>query len=380
MRMRAAVFCAPHQPLAVEPLEIGDPLEGEVAVRLEASGVCHSDLHVVDGEWPETPPLVLGHEGCGIVEALGEGVSGIAVGDRVVLSWYAPCGRCRMCASGRPWLCEGNRADDSLMPDGSTRLSRPDGQPVRAYLAVGSFAERAVVPASAAVPICDGVPAEVGALIGCGVATGVGAVLNTARVPAGASVAVIGCGGVGLSVVMGAALAGAHPIVAVDVRDDKLDLAGTVGATNGVRAEDHGALSAALPAGADFVFEAIGHPRTIEHAVNLTGRGGTTVLVGMPDGRLTASFSPLSLSADGRSIVGCTYGSTRPQVDFPRLARLYVAGRLPIDRLITHRIELDGVNDAFARMRGGEGARTVIRYPSGDRPAASPPPSRAASS
>ena len=358
--MKAAVFTGVEQPLSLEQLALDPPGRDEVAVRLEASGVCHSDLHVVVGDWKEAPPLVLGHEGCGIVDSVGTGVTHVAAGDRVILSWFAPCGSCSMCAAGRQWLCEGNRANDSLMPDGSTRLRRPDGERVRAYLSVGSFAERTVIPAAGAVPVPSSLPAEVGALIGCGVATGVGAVLNTAAVPTGASVVVIGCGGVGLSAVLGAVLAGAHPIVAVDLHDEKLELARSIGATDAVRADDPGALASLLPKGADYAFEAIGTPRTIERAIELTGRGGSTVLLGMPDETLTATFNPLALSSEGRSIVGCTYGSTRPQLDFALLARLHLAGRLPIDRLITHRDSLDGIDHAFERMRRGEGGRTVI--------------------
>ena len=358
--MRAAVFTGVGRELALEMLQVEDPRPGELTVRVEASGVCHSDLHIIEGDWDESPPLVLGHEGCGIVETVGPGVSHVTVGDRVVLSWWASCNACGMCASGRPWLCEQTRSGEGVMPDGSTRLRRADGQPVRAFLGVGSFAERTVVPAQAAVAVPAEVPAEVGALIGCGVTTGVGAVLHTARVPAGASVLVLGCGGVGLAVVMGAALVGADPIVAVDIHDAKLHLAESVGATHAVRADDDAALAAVLPGGADFAFEAIGDTAVIERAVDLTAPGGCTILVGMPDERVTASFNPLQLSAQGRSIVGCMYGSSQPQLDFPKLARLHLAGRLPIDRLITHRSGLDDVNAAFARMRRGEGARTIL--------------------
>jgi S-(hydroxymethyl)glutathione dehydrogenase / alcohol dehydrogenase len=358
--MRAAVFTGVGQELAVEELRIDDPGPGEVLVRVEASGVCHSDLHILDGDWQETPPLVLGHEGCGMVEAVGSGVSSVTPGDRVILSWWASCGACRMCASGRPWLCEESSSGEGVMPDGSTRLRRSDGTPVRSFLGVGSFAERTIVPAQAAVPIPAHVPAEVGALIGCGVTTGVGAVLQTAQVQAGASVVVVGCGGVGLAVVMGATLAGADPIMAIDVHEAKLDLARSVGATNAALADDDAAIAAVLPTGADFVFEAIGDPKVIEHAIDLTAPGGCTVLVGMPDERVTASFNPFQLSAEGRSIIGCIYGSSRPHVDFAKLARLHLAGRLPIDHLITHRSGLDGVNEAFARMRRGEGARTIL--------------------
>lgn len=362
MTIRAAVFTGVEQPMAIEELEIDRPGRGEVAVRLEASGVCHSDLHVVVGEWREAPPLVLGHEGCGIVEAVGDDVSHVAPGDRVILSWFAPCSACPMCASGRQWLCQGNRANDSLMPDGTTRLHRTSGERVRAYLCVGSFAEHTIIPAAGAVPVPSVLPADVGALIGCGVATGVGAVLNTAHVPAGASVVVLGCGGVGLSAVLGAVVAGADPIVAIDLHDEKLDLARSMGATHAVRADDGDAITGLLPHGAGYVFEAIGNPRTIERAIELTGRGGSTVLLGMPDDTLTATFNPCALSNEGRSIVGCTYGSTRPQVDFPMLARLHLAGRLPVERMITHRDSLEGIDAAFARMRRGEGGRTVITF------------------
>ena len=363
--MRAAVFTGPGQPLAIEELEVDEPQAGEVVVRMEASGVCHSDLHVIEGEWEERPPIVLGHEGFGVVEAVGDGVEDLAPGQRVVLSWYAPCGRCAFCASGREWLCTRTRAEDHLMPDGGVRLHREGGEPVRPYLAVGSFGERAVVPAAGAIPVAGELPAEVGALIGCAVTTGVGAVLNTARVEPGAAVVVVGCGGVGLSVIMGARLAGADPIVAIDLHDAKLELARLVGATHTVRGGDGvaGELSAIMPGGGDFVFEAIGLHSTIALTLELTPRGGTAVLVGMPPTDVTVPLDPLDLAVNGKTVVGCTYGSSRPRVDFPRLARLALSGRLPVELMIDSRIELDDVNGAFDRMRRGEGGRTVIRYP-----------------
>ncbi len=360
----AAVYTGVDRPLAIETLALDDPGPGEVAVRIEASGLCHSDLHVMVGEWPERPPMVLGHEGCGVVEAVGEGVHRFAPGDRVVLCWYAPCGECVHCRSGRPWICTETRANDSVMPDGSTRLSRPGGEPVRAYLNVGSLGNRAVVPEAGAIRVDMALPADIGALIGCGVATGVGAVLNTAAVQAGQSVVVVGCGGVGLSAVMGAALAGASPVVAVDLRDEKLDLARDVGATHAVRGGDgaDAEIARIVPGGPDHVFEAIGLRQTIEWAFSLMPMGGTTTLVGMTPAGVRVGFDPLEFTAAGQTILGCTYGSCVPDRDFPRFAALAMEGRLPVERLITERIGLDDVNRAFDQMRQGDGARRVLLH------------------
>jgi S-(hydroxymethyl)glutathione dehydrogenase/alcohol dehydrogenase len=316
----------------------------------------------MEGEWREQPPLVLGHEGCGVVEAVGEGLHRFAPGDRVVLCWYAPCGECARCRANRPWVCTRSRSNESLMPDGTSRLRRAGGQPVRSYLAVGSFGEQAVVPASGAVRVAADLPAEVGALIGCGVATGVGAVLNTAAVQAGESVVVIGCGGVGLSVVMGAVLAGASPIVAVDLSDAKLELARNLGATHAVRGGDgaDAELAKILPDGPDHAFEAIGLARTIEWAVSMLSLGGTATLVGLTPAGVSVSVDALAFAEAGRSILGCAYGSCVPDRDFPRLAALAMEGRLPVERLIEERIGLEDVNRAFDQMRAGDGARRVL--------------------
>lgn len=352
-----AVFTSPERPLALETLTVEDPRAGEVLVRLGASGVCHSDLHVLDGEWPAPTPAVLGHEGAGVVEAIGDGVLDVAVGDHVVLSWFYPCRRCRACAAGRAWACTGSRSEECVLPDGTTRLRRADGTVVFPYLALGTFAGHAVVPESGAVRIPDAVPFEVAALIGCAVTTGVGAVLNNARVPAGASAVVIGCGGVGLAVVMGLALAGAHPIVAVDLADERLELARDLGATSTSR--DVGSLAGGR---ADFVFEAIGTVPTIERVPDLLAPGGTGVLVGLtPEGQ-RASFDALSFAEAGKTLIGSNYGGAVPAVDFPRMAELYLAGRLPLDRLVSHRIGLDEVDAAFAAMRRRERMRSVVVY------------------
>ena len=270
-----------------------------------AAGVCHSDLHTRDGDWPLDRLTVLGHEGAAEVVALGEGVATLAVGDRVVLSWNAPCGRCLRCVTGKPWLCVENGAQRNAMPDGTTRLHRASGEDVWPYCGIGVFSERAIVPATAAIRVPRETPAAVAALIGCAVATGVGAVVNTARVEPGSAVVIVGCGGVGLSAVMGAALAGATPIIAVDSNPAKLELARDLGATHGVLAD--GAvreIAAICPGGPDYVFEAVGAQADAARSrCDLVPRGGTLVLVGMAgEGRASSrSSSSPSSTAGARS-------------------------------------------------------------------------------
>jgi S-(hydroxymethyl)glutathione dehydrogenase/alcohol dehydrogenase len=358
--VRAAVFDGPGS-VSVEELELERPHAHEVLVRMGASGVCHSDLHVVDGEWPRPAPVVMGHEGAGVVEAVGEGVRGVAVGDHVVLSWFYACRRCSHCLAGRAWACSGTMAGKCVMDDGTTRFRRTgSGEDVYTYLAVGSMAERSVVPETAAIPIPREVPMDVAALIGCAVTTGVGAVVNTARVEAGSSVVVIGCGGVGLSVVMGAALAGAHPIVAVDLSDEKRALAVEVGATDAVGTVEDAA--ARMPGGFDYAFEAIGLVPTVEAVPGLVRPGGVGVLVGLAAYGERASFEVYSFVDGGKTLVGSIYGGAVPALDFPRIARLYLAGKLPLDRLVSHRIGLEDVDEAFAAMRRRERARSVVVF------------------
>ncbi len=369
LAVRAAVIERTGVPSVIETLALDAPRAGEVRVRMTASGVCHSDLHVRDGHWVRPGPIVLGHEGAGVVEAVGPGGDPSLVGRSVALSWYAPCRACRACLRGREWLCSGSSSVRHRMPDGTTRLARPDGSPVLAYLAIGTFATHQVVPATAVVPMPDGVPPEVAALIGCGVSTGVGAVRKTAGVVAGQSVAVIGLGGVGLSCVMGAVLAGAAPIVAVDVNPAKLELARSLGATATVRA-DPAAPDASLAAvraaagegGPEVVFEAIGLRSTIEQAVALLPPGGSAVLVGLTPFGERASFEVFPFVDGGRRILGSNYGSAVASIDFPALAADYLEGRLPIDRLIDRRLPLDDLEDAFDRLRRGEAARQVVVF------------------
>jgi len=362
--MRAVVLEQPGLPTRVEELALDGPRAGEVLVRIAASGVCHSDLHVRDAEWERPGPIVLGHEGAGFVEAVGPGVSTPRVGDLVALSWYYPCLRCANCQAGRQWLCDESRALDHRLPDGTTRLRRADGSDVMSYLAIGTFAERTVVAAEAAIPMPAGVAPDVAALIGCAVTTGVGAVLKTAQVEAGSSVAVIGLGGVGLSVVMGAVLAGASRIVAVDRVAAKLERAKDLGATDAVLAgqqeETIAAIRAATRGGPDYAFEAIGLPATIELSIACLRRGGTAVLVGLTRFGARASFEAFPFVDGSQRILGSNYGFAVAATDFPRYAELHLAGRLPIERLIDARIGLDDVEDAFDRMRRGEGVRRVI--------------------
>jgi S-(hydroxymethyl)glutathione dehydrogenase/alcohol dehydrogenase len=359
---RAAVFSTPGAPLAMEELHLADPGPGEVLVRIKASGVCHSDLHVVDGGWPVDGPMVLGHEGAGVVEGVGPGVGGLGAGDRVMLSWFAPCRSCRRCAAGEAWLCEDTRALENALPDGSSRLSRPGGQVVAPYLGLGTFSELVVAPRSAVVRAPGDVPFEVAALIGCAVTTGIGAVTNTADVRPGRSAVVLGCGGVGLATVLGLALVGADPIVAVDLSDERLEVARSLGATVTLRGDDPDLAAHVERAtgGADFVFEAIGSGRTIESAIAMTGRGGAAVLVGMPGAGVQATFDPFVLADQGKRVLGCNYGSSVPDVDFPRIARLYATGRLPLDRLLGDRRPLDQVDGALSDLQAAVGLRTVL--------------------
>ena len=362
--VRAMVYRAAGEPLQLEELQLADPVGDQVLVRMRASGVCHSDNHVLNGEWPMDGPIVMGHEGAGVVEAVGPLVRDVGVGDHVVLSWFAPCRRCAACASGRAWVCRGTRALDNTLPDGSTPLRRQDGTEVAPYLGIGTFAEAAVVPESAVVRIPASVPFEVAALIGCAVTTGVGAVVNAAKVAPGDAAVVVGCGGVGQAIVMGLRLVGASPIVAIDIAENRLESARSFGATHTVLGDDPdlAATVDAITGGARFAFEAIGRPALIEALPGLVGQGGTAVLVGLTATGAKAAFEPAALVDSGRTIMGCNYGNSVPSVDFPRIARLYEAGLLPLDRLVGREVDLEETNDAFDDLRAAVGLRTVIRY------------------
>lgn len=361
---RAAVLYEFSSPLVIEEIDVQPPGAGEISVRMAASGVCHSDLHIQQGIHRCRVPAIIGHEGAGIVEAVGEGVRGLRPGDHVVLSWLPYCGRCRFCVSGRPQLCDDlGWSDAGTMPDGGVRFSS-GGKPLL-HNTTSSFAELTVVPAQTAVKVDESLDLVALALLGCAVMTGVGAVLNTAGVEAGESVAVVGCGGVGLSVVQGARIAGASSIVAIDPIESKRALARRLGATHGIdpRAGDVGAaLREILPGGADYAFEALGRPETIETAVGLIGKGGTAVLVGMAPPEARIPIDALRMTLEEQTVKGCWYGSCRPSLDFPRLVDLYRMGALDLESMVSARCRLEEVNDAFAAMLQGEVARTVIDY------------------
>ncbi len=363
--VRAAVLEQVGEPAVIRDLTLVEPRAGEVRVRMLASGVCHSDLHVRDAEWDRPTPIVMGHEGAGVVEAVGEGVTTHRIGDLVALSWLIPCGVCRSCRRGHVWACPDSPSYRHTLLDGATAFS--DGAGIRSYCAIGTMAEASVVPAAAAIPVPPETDPAVAALIGCCVTTGVGAVLKTAAVPPGSSVAVIGLGGVGLSCVMGGAVAGASRIIAIDRMPDKLAAATAVGATDTVIAGDDAvttieALRELTDGGPDYVFEAIGRPQTAELAIAALPVGGTAVLVGMTPLGERAAFEVYPFVDGSRRILGSNYGFAEPATDFPRYAQWSVDLRLPVDRLIDRRIGLDDVEDAFAAMRAGRYTRQVIAF------------------
>ena len=362
------VFYEPGRPLVEEELRLADLRDDLVRVRLRASGVCGSDLHVADGDWTAPGPLVLGHEGAGIVEEVGPNVRDVRPGDRVVLSWFPPCRRCKECARGRAWLCRNTRSLEHTLPDGRTAFLTRDGVPVPAFLGLGTFAEETVVPESAAVAIPEDVPFPVAALIGCAVTTGVGAVVNTARVRPGESAVVLGCGGVGLAALLGLKLAGADPVIAVDLSDERLALARELGAGHALRGDEPDLVDHVLSitgGGADHAFEAIGSPSTIGTLPDLVCRGGQAVIVGMSAEGVRVGYDPFDLADGGKRILGSNYGSSVPSVDFPKIARLYRSGLLPLDRLIGQTTTLDAIDGALDDLRHAVGLRTVLEHGSG---------------
>ncbi|BCY10717.1 Zn-dependent alcohol dehydrogenase [Actinoplanes sp. L3-i22] len=369
MRMRAAIFDGPGHDLVLTDIDIQDPKHDEVRVRITAAGICHSDYRVLAGEWGATTPLVLGHEGAGIVESVGAGVHSLRPGDTVALSWTPSCNRCRYCVTGRPQLCRSAVANAyrNVLPDGTTRLSR-DGEDVYSYLSVGSFAEYVVVPESGAIRIDPGIDPAVAAIVGCAVTTGVGAAINTRPVRVGESVLVIGAGGVGLSVIMGAALQSPGRLIAVDIADSKLQLAKSFGATDTIDATAGDVVEAVRELtggeGVDLAFEASGRAAGVEQAYASLAAGGTAVVVGQVATGERISIDPMAMSGRELTLTGSNYGSARPAVDFGRILDLYRRGLLPLDRLVTGRIRLPELTDAFRTMgRSATEGRWVVEFP-----------------
>lgn len=374
MKMRAAVLheqgrprpFAGSRPMTVEELDVEGPRADEVLVEMAAAGLCHSDLSTLEGRRPRRLPTVLGHEGGGIVREVGPGVAGIGVGDHVVLGPVLACGECRDCLSGHPALCTASQAAKSrgTMLDGTSRL-RWDGREIFHTSGVSCFAEYVVASRFSLVTIDPALPLAESALFGCAVMTGVGAVVNTARVPAGAAIAVVGLGGVGLSAILGGVLAGAGRIVAVDVHDEKLSLAREIGATHVFRADDEECAEAVREltgGGVDFAFEMSGVTRGMRTAYDLVRRGGAMVTASLPATTEEFAFNAYDLVAGEKTVRGCYMGSCVPSRDIPRFLRLYERGRLPVGKLLGARIALDDVNLGFDRLADGRMARQVIDF------------------
>lgn len=354
--MKAAVLREANKPLVIEDVSIDDPGPGQVLVKTSATGVCHSDLHFIDGLWPIQTPAVLGHEAAGVVEKVGDGVTYVSPGDHVIMLFTPFCGTCRFCTTGRPNLCGEGRATTPTLHIGD--------RAVAPFLSMSSFAEYMVVPQGGVVKIREEVPMAAAALVGCSVMTGVGAAINTAKVEPGSSCAVIGSGGVGLNVIQGCALAGAERIIAIDINTNKLEMAREFGATHFVDASKENPVQKVQEltgGGADYAFEVIGLPAAITQAFNMVRRGGEAIVVGMaPIGSEVSISAPAFLAE--KVLRGCVYGSTRPRYDMPRILDLYMAGKLKLDELVSRTYPLEGINDAFAAMKNGEVARSVIVF------------------
>lgn len=354
--MKAAVLREAKKPLVIEDVKLDDPGPGQVLVKTGASGVCHSDLHFIDGLWPIPTPVVLGHEAAGVVEQVGPGVTYVEPGDHVIMLFVPFCGTCSYCTTGRPNLCPQGRSRTPTLHIGD--------KAVAPFLSMSSFAEAMVVPEGGLVKIPKEVPLNSAALVGCGVMTGVGAAINTAKVAPGSACAVIGTGGVGLNVIQGCALAGAERIIAVDIHPNKLEMAREFGATHFVDAskEDPVAKVRELTAGGvDYAFEVIGLPQAITQAFDMARPGGEAIVVGMAPIGSEATISAPAFLAE-KVLRGCVYGSARPRYDMPRIIDLYMAGKLKLDELVSRTYPLEGINDAFTALKNGEVARSVITF------------------
>ena len=366
MQMQAAILNEANTPFSIETVELEAPKTGEVLIKMAAAGVCHSDWHVVEGLSYFPMPIICGHEGAGIVEAIGAGVTRVSPGDHVTLSFRANCGTCFYCQNSKPNLCEVYTPvlKSGLLKDGSSRISR-NGEPVYIMTGLGCFAEYVVIPEDACVPVREDVPLEVAALVGCAVSTGVGAAIYTADVRPGQSVAVYGAGGVGLNIIMGAVMCGADPIIAVDNNSSKMEIARDFGATHTLYSDDTtvGQIQALTSGrGADHVFESVGLTSLQETAFEAARPGGTLTLVGLTPVGSGTNLPGSVITRTEKVIRGSFYGSVLPQRDFPMFLDLYRNGKLMLDELVTRRYRLEEINEAYQDMLTGEVARGIIVF------------------
>ena len=365
MKTKAAVLYEVGQPLVLEELELDDPKDGEVLVKVGAAGICRSDRHFMHGDAPISLPVVLGHEGAGTVERVGPGVSSVRPGQQVILSFVPACGRCKSCLEGRSNVCDRHMATGPNMYDGTCRLHKGD-QYIHHMGKVACFAEYAVVPETGCVATSSPVPMDKAAMIGCCVPTGVGAALFSANVQPGSTVAVVGCGGVGLNVIMGAQLVNASKIIAVDIRESQLEFAMKFGATHSVNASDRDPVAQVKDLtgglGADYTFEVFGSSDTIKAAYDMCAKSGTVTVVGIAPTGAEASFNAVDIVRNEKTIRGTYYGSARSQVDMPKMVDLYLSGKLNLDDLVVRHYSLDQVNEAYADLDRGEVGRGAIMF------------------
>ena len=357
--MQAALMMENNADLVIrDDVTLGDLGPKDVRVKIGSSGVCHSDLSAMNGTIPQPPPAVLGHEGAGVIEAVGEGVTGVAVGDHVILSFVPACNHCSACLRGQSYLCK------EAGPQAMSRNFRLDGEAIGGMTGLGTFAEELIIGESACVKIDNDVPLDVAALIGCGVTTGVGASINTAQITPGSSVVVFGCGGVGISAIQGARVAGASEILAVDTMEGKLEQAKHFGATSVTTPDGFDDAKARLTGGEgfDFALECIGNPATIRATYDAARMGGTAVIVGVGRMEDMVQFSAFELFFANKTLKGSMYGSANVRTFMPELLSLWKSGRLDLESMISRRIKLDEVNDAFRAMQAGEVIRTVIDF------------------
>ena len=372
MKIRAAVLdemgaSAPYaqsKPLKIETIELDPPGPGEILVKIAAAGLCHSDLSVIEGNRPRPMPMALGHEAAGVVEEVGPGVDDLRKGDHVVMVFVPSCGHCLPCSEGRPALCEPGAAANGAgtLLSGGKRLHR-NGQDINHHLGVSGFAEYATISRRSCVKVDRELPLDEAALFGCAVLTGVGAVINTAKVPAGTTVAVVGLGGVGLSSILGAVASGASRVVAVDLSDEKLGLARQLGATDTFNAGSPDAaneIREAVKGGVEYAFEMAGSVRALDLAYKITRRGGTTVTAGLPPPTHTLALSPVNLVAEERTLKGSYIGTCVPVRDLPRYVDLYRRGKLPVDRLMSKHLRLEEINEGFDLLAQGKVVRQVV--------------------